>query len=142
MVPAPGRVPTGIGGTGQTGQIRPRAVPQPCGVPSRRRIPPQQVGVRQRIDLIVDLIEPGDRGQTGPDPGPAVTARDIKENDDAAVAVTAAGHPDRHKGSMSYRKGPVPTATSLHELTKTNYQLFQTVNPGADMFPGLLVRTK
>ena len=45
----------------------------------------------------------------------------------------------------------MPTATSLHELTKTNYQLpttnyqlpttnylFRTINPGCDTFPDYL----
>ncbi len=59
-------IPGGIGGTGQTGQIRLDAVPQPCGVCHRGGafLRAQQVGVGQRIDIVVDLVEPGrdDRG--------------------------------------------------------------------------------
>ena len=103
----------------------------------------QQVGVRQRIYIVVDLVEPG-RGDSGWEArirAQRCAARDTSKNEeDAAVAVTAIGHPHRHK-NLECRIGragvPYRDVAPRADDNQPNY-LFRTVNPGCDIFPSYL----
>ncbi|HRV65118.1 MAG TPA: hypothetical protein P5074_02080, partial [Candidatus Nanopelagicales bacterium] len=80
----------------------------------------QMLRIRQRIDLIVDLVEPGRSccRQARPDPGPAMRRpRHIEKR-----RRRRNGHstPPIDNNLECRIGGQVPTATSLHELTKTN----------------------